>query len=199
MAHMIKRIFDILFSFFGILFLLPLIILLSFVIIIESGFPVLYFQKRVGKDFRDFLLIKFRTMHKNSEKQGLITIGQKDKRITKSGFWLRKYKLDELPQLINVFWGDMSFVGPRPEVRKYVEMYDEKQKRVLSVRPGLTDYASLEFIDESKILATYSNPEKAYVEIIMPEKLRLNLKYIDNQGIMSDIGIIIQTIKRIVA
>lgn len=196
---MIKRIFDILFSFFGILFLLPLIILLSFVIIIESGFPVLYFQKRVGKDFRDFLLIKFRTMHKNSEKQGLITIGQKDKRITKSGFWLRKYKLDELPQLINVFWGDMSFVGPRPEVRKYVEMYDEKQKRVLSVRPGLTDYASLEFIDESKILATYSNPEKAYVEIIMPEKLRLNLKYIDNQGIMSDIGIIIQTIKRIVA
>lgn len=196
---MIKRIFDILFSFFGLIFLFPFLILLSFIIIIESGWPVFYFQKRVGKNNLDFNLIKFRTMHKNAEKRGLITIGERDSRITKVGFWLRKYKLDEIPQLVNILIGEMSFVGPRPEVRKYVDLYTEKQLRVLSVKPGLTDYASLAYIDESKILATFPDPEKAYIEIIMPEKLDLNLQYINNQGILTDIGIMLKTIKRIVS
>jgi lipopolysaccharide/colanic/teichoic acid biosynthesis glycosyltransferase len=196
---MIKRIFDILFSFFGLIFLLPFIFLLSIVIIIESGWPVFYFQKRVGKNNRDFNLIKFRTMHKNSERFGLITVGEKDKRITKVGFWLRKYKLDELPQLINILVGEMSFVGPRPEVRKYVNLYTQEQRKVLSVKPGLTDYASLAFIDESKTLATYPDPEKAYIEVIMPEKLELNLLYINQQGILTDLGILLKTLKRIVS
>lgn len=196
---MIKRIFDILFSFWGLVFLLPFIILLSIVIVIDSGWPIFYFQTRVGKNNKDFNLIKFRTMYKSSEQFGLITVGEKDKRITKVGFWLRKYKLDELPQLINIFVGEMSFVGPRPEVRKYANLYNEEQRKVLSVKPGLTDYASLAFIDESKLLATYPDPQKAYIEIIMPEKLELNLHYINHQGILTDLGILLKTLKRIVS
>ena len=136
-------------------------------------------------------------MRKNSDKSGLLTIGAKDKRITKSGYYLRKYKLDEIPQLINILTGEMSFVGPRPEVRKYVDLYNESQKMVLKVKPGLTDYASLKYINENEILGKAKNPEKLYIEEIMPAKLKLNLKYISEKGFITDLKIILKTIKKI--
>ena len=132
-----------------------------------------------------------------ADNKGLLTIGEQDHRITKTGWWLRKYKLDELPQLINILKSEMSFVGPRPEVRKYVEMYNEEQKKVLLVKPGLTDYASLEYINENEVLTSYSDPEKAYIETIMPEKLALNLRYIHERGLIKDVGIILKTISKI--
>lgn len=137
-------------------------------------------------------------MNTGAEKSGLITVGEKDHRITSVGCWLRKYKLDELPQLINILLGEMSVVGPRPEVRKYVDLYSEKQLKVLVVQPGLTDYASLAFVDENKILSSYADPEKAYIEKIMPEKLELNLKYIEESGFLTDLKIIFKTIGRII-
>ena len=194
---MIKRIFDILFSLQGLIFLLPVFIIIALIIVFDSKGGVFYFQNRVGKNNRDFKLIKFRTMFSNSEKKGLITVGDKDSRITKTGIWLRKYKIDELPQLFNILIGDMSFVGPRPEVRKYVDLYNERQKRVLTVKPGLTDYASLEYINESEILGGFSDPEKAYIEKIMPAKSELNLKYIREQGLITDIKILYKTLTNI--
>ena len=130
--------------------------------------------------------------------KGLLTVGSRDSRITRSGYYLRKYKLDELPQLINVLIGTMSFVGPRPEVRKYTDLYDETQQKVLSVKPGITDYASIEYVDENEILGKAENPEKMYIEEIMPAKLKLNLLYIENPGLLTDLKIIIQTLIRII-
>lgn len=196
---MIKRSFDIILSLIGIIFLIPIFIIISILIILDSNGGIFYFQNRVGKNNRDFKLIKFRTMFKDSEKKGLLTIGSNDKRITRFGYYLRKYKLDELPQLINIIKGDMSFVGPRPEVRKYVNLYNNEQMMVLSVRPGLTDYSSIEYINESEILKQSANPEKTYIDEIMPRKLELNLFYIKNQSIINDIKIIFSTIKKIVA
>jgi len=191
---MIKRLFDILFSLIGLIFLSPFFLIISLIIVFGSKGGVFYFQKRVGKNNRDFRLIKFRTMFSKSENQGLLTIGDKDSRITKAGIWLRKYKIDELPQLLNILKGEMSFVGPRPEVRKYVDLYNERQKTVLDVKPGLSDYASLEYINESEILSGFSDPEKAYVEKIMPAKLELNLKYIREQGLITDTKILYKTL-----
>jgi lipopolysaccharide/colanic/teichoic acid biosynthesis glycosyltransferase len=165
--------------------------------IISCGFPIFYLQERVGKDGKFFLLYKFRTMHLNADKKGLLTVGGRDPRVTKIGYYLRKYKLDELPQLFNVFFGSMSLVGPRPEVRKYVELYNNEQRNVLSVKPGITDYASLEFINENEILAKSSNPEQTYINGIMPAKLELNSKYIKQQSFIIDIKIIIKTILKI--
>ena len=194
---MLKRLFDFFFSLIGLIILSPLIFIISILIIIDSKGGIFYKQKRVGKNNKDFYLIKFRTMKTGADKQGLLTVGSKDSRITKVGFFLRKHKLDELPQLINILKGDLSFVGPRPEVRKYIELYDERQKQVLKVKPGLTDYASLEYINESEILSKTANPEKFYIEKIMPAKLELNLKYINESGIKTDMKIIYKTLRKI--
>ena len=155
-------------------------------------------QTRVGKNNKDFKLFKFRTMRPNSDKLGLITVGERDPRVTTIGYLLRKYKLDELPQLINVLNGTMSLVGPRPEVRKYVDLYNKEQLHVLDAKPGITDYASLEYINENEILGKSANPDKDYIEIIMPAKLQLNLKYIQEQGLVTDLKIILKTIGKIV-
>jgi lipopolysaccharide/colanic/teichoic acid biosynthesis glycosyltransferase len=196
---MIKRVFDIVFSLMGIVFVFPFFIFFSILIIADSGFPVLFTQKRVGKDFIDFCLLKFRTMHVDSDKKGLLTIGSQDARITRSGYFLRKYKLDELPQLINVLSGTMSLVGPRPEVRKYVEMYTTEQRAVLSVKPGISDYASIEYSNENDILSKSGNPEQLYIDEIMPAKLKLNLKYIRERNILTDVRIILKTIKKVLS
>lgn len=193
-----KRIFDILLSLIGLLFLLPFGLILSISVLIGSRGPIFYIQQRVGKNSQDFGLFKFRTMFVDSDKKGLLTVGNADNRITKTGGFLRKFKLDELPQLINVLIGDMSLVGPRPEVRKYVELYDEEQQKILSVRPGITDYASIEFIDENRILGESKDPEHTYIHEVMPAKLKLNAKYLAEQGLATDIKIIWMTLKKIV-
>jgi lipopolysaccharide/colanic/teichoic acid biosynthesis glycosyltransferase len=194
---MLKRIFDILFSFLGLLILFPFLLLLAIFILFDSRGGVFYFQKRVGRNNREFSLMKFRTMVVGADKNGLITVGNNDVRITRIGKFLRKYKIDELPQLINVLIGNMSFVGPRPEVRKYVEMYNGEQRKVLSVRPGLTELASLEYFHENEMLSKTNDPEKTYIEEIMPNKLALNLKYIENQSFFKDLRIIFKTIVKI--
>lgn len=155
---------------------------------------MLFSQERIGKNGSVFKVLKFRTMHPNSFDKGTLTIGNKDPRVTSVGYYLRNYKLDELPQLFNVLMGDMSFVGPRPEVEKYTRLYNDEQKRVLSVKPGITDYASIKFRNESEILAKSNDPEETYIQEIMPEKLRLNMKYIDNQSVFKDIAIIFNTL-----
>lgn len=192
------RFFDILLSGFGLIVLSPIFFILSIWIKLDSEGPVFYKQNRVGKDNVDFLLFKFRSMVTDADKTGLlITVGGRDPRVTKSGYFIRKYKLDELPQLINVVWGDMSLVGPRPEVRKYVALYDDEQRKVLTVKPGITDYASIEYIDENKILGESEDPEKTYIEIILPEKIRHNMKYINNKSIKEYFKIILLTITKI--
>lgn len=192
------RFFDIFFSTLSLIVLSPLFLILAMWIKLDSKGPVFYKQVRVGKDDTDFLLYKFRTMVVDADKKGLITIGGRDPRVTRSGYFLRKYKLDELPQLINVLRGDMSLVGPRPEVRKYVDMYNAEQRKVLSVKPGITDYASIQYIDENEVLAESDDPEKTYVEVIMPEKIRYNMKYIENRSLKEYFNIIFMTLGKIV-
>lgn len=195
----IKRLFDIIASLIGIIILSPVLLLISLFIVFESGFPILYRQKRVGKDNKDFFLLKFRSMNNGADKKGLLTIGEKDSRITRVGYYLRKYKLDELPQLLNVLTGNMSIVGPRPEVRKYVDLYSDDQKKVLSVKPGITDYASMEYTNENEILAKSTEPEQLYIQEVMPKKLFLNQKYIQEMGLMTDIKIVFRTISKIIS
>lgn len=192
-----KRIFDILMSSLGLILLSPLFILLSIWVKLDSSGPVFYRQVRVGRCGKDFNLLKFRSMLTDSDKKGLITIGDRDPRITRSGYFIRKYKLDELPQLINVFKGDMSLVGPRPEVRKYVDLYNPEQKEVLKVRPGITDRASVKYRNESDLLARAENPEEYYIHVIMPDKIRMNLEYIKSSNLLSDLKIIFQTFAEI--
>ena len=195
---MFKRAFDLVFSILGIVLLSPLLIAISLLIKVDSKGPVLYLQQRVGKKNHDFYIFKFRSMRPNSDKKGLLTVGKKDSRITRSGYLLRKYKLDELPQLFNVLKGDMSFVGPRPEVRKYVSMYNKEQLKVLSIKPGITDYASIKYSNENDLLAAASDPEKFYIENIFPEKIKLNLAYINDHSILKDVKIILKTIFKII-
>lgn len=192
------RFCDIVFSFLGLLLLSPLFIIVAIWIVIDNPGPVFYRQQRVGKDGKDFGLWKFRSMRIGSDKAGLITVGERDPRITHAGFYIRKYKLDELPQLINVFVGDMSLVGPRPEVRKYVDTYTPDQRKVLSVRPGITDYASIEYIDENAILAKSADPDKTYIEEIIPAKIALNMRYILHQTLGEYFKIIFLTLFKIV-
>ena len=194
-----KRLFDILFSLIGILILFPILFLISLLIIIDSKGGIFFKQIRVGKRNKDFKILKFRTMKTDSEKKGFLTIGNKDNRITKVGYYLRKYKLDEFPQLLNVLKGDMSIVGPRPEVRKYVDMYNEQQLKVLSVRPGLTDFASIEYINESELLSKSGKPEETYINEIMPAKLNINLNYIEKKSFLTDCTIIIKTLIKIIS
>jgi lipopolysaccharide/colanic/teichoic acid biosynthesis glycosyltransferase len=184
-------------SLLGLIILLPFFVVIAIWIQIDSRGGVFYRQTRVGRYGKDFRLWKFRSMRPDSDKKGLLTVGGRDPRITRSGYFLRKYKLDELPQLINVFTGDMSFVGPRPEVRKYVDLYTEEQRKVLEVRPGITDLASLHYFEENELLAKSADPEKTYIEEVMPAKLRLNLQYIDKANLGTDFGMILKTIGRI--
>lgn len=192
------RFFDIIFSIMGLVILSPLFIVLYLLVRIESKGGGFYSQERIGKNGKPFKLYKFRSMRIGSDKKGLITIGEKDDRITKTGFILRKYKLDELPQLWNVFIGDMSLVGPRPEVKKYTDLYTEEQKQVLHVRPGITDWASIKYVDENKILGESKTPDEAYVNLIMPNKIKLNMVYIQNQTLGEYFKIIFTTFKEIV-
>lgn len=171
--------------------------ILSVFITIDSKGGVFYKQQRIGKDLKPFKLFKFRSMHTNADKKGLLTVGHNDSRITKIGYYLRKYKLDELPQLINVLKGDMSFVGPRPEVEKYVKLYNQEQLKVFNVKPGITDWASIKYVHENEILAKSNDPEKTYIEEIMPAKLKLNLEYVNNNSVLIDIKIILLTLRAI--
>ena len=193
---MLKRIFDIISSLFGLILLSPFMIIIAILIKLDSKGPIFFKQVRVTKNGREFKIFKYRTMRVGSDKFSQITVG-KDSRITKVGDFLRKYKLDEIPQLINVLIGDMSLVGPRPEVPKYVALYTEEQREILKVRAGITDYASIEFSNENDILANENDPEKAYIEKIMPRKIELNKKYLSEISVMTDIKIILLTIKKI--
>jgi lipopolysaccharide/colanic/teichoic acid biosynthesis glycosyltransferase len=194
----VKRLFDIFFSITGIICSSPVLLVVWILIRLESKGPAIFRQMRVGLNNSDFVLYKFRSMYLQSEKSGQLTVGMRDQRITKVGYYIRKYKLDELPQLFNVLNGSMSIVGPRPELRKYVNCYNSEQMRVLSVKPGITDYASLKYHKENELLGKSANPEKEYIEVIMPDKLTLNLKYINNKSLIGDTFIIIQTIVKII-
>ena len=188
-----KRAFDLLVSFLGILFFVPMFIVVSVLIKLTSVGPIFYRQLRVGEHNKDFKIFKFRTMRVDSDKSGLLTVGERDPRITRLGFFLRKYKLDELPQLINVFIGQMSFVGPRPEVRKYVDLYSLEQMAVINVKPGITDLASIEFRNENEILLTKDDPNQYYIGVIMPEKIKINLRYIESSTVWKDVSVIFKT------
>ena len=192
-----KRFFDVVASGIGLILLSPLFVILAIWIKCDSTGPVFYRQIRVGRNNRDFQLLKFRSMRVGSDKKGLINVGGRDPRITRSGYYIRKYKLDEFPQLINVLKGDMSLVGPRPEVRKYVDMYTTEQRRVLAVRPGITDYASIVYMDENRLLGQSSNPDKTYVEDIMPAKIELNMRYINHPTLFEYFKLIFLTIFKI--
>ncbi|MFP4664590.1 MAG: sugar transferase [Bacteroidales bacterium] len=194
---MAKRIFDIIFSLLGLIVLSPFFVILAFAIILDSPGGVFYRQIRIGKNGKPFRIYKFRSMRSGSDKKGKLTVGSTDCRITKTGSFIRKYKFDEFAQLINVLKGDMSLVGPRPEVPEYVSKYTDEQKIVLSVRPGITDYASIEYSGENDMLAASSNPEKTYIDEIMPAKLELNKKYIREASLRVDLMLIFRTLKKV--
>jgi lipopolysaccharide/colanic/teichoic acid biosynthesis glycosyltransferase len=191
------RFFDILLSGLGLILLSPVFLVIYVIIRSSSRGPGFYSQKRVGKNGMPFRLYKFRTMRRGSDRGHLITVGGKDTRITKAGYYIRKYKLDELPQLWNVFIGEMSLVGPRPEVEKYVRLYTPSQRVVLSVSPGITDYASIEFSNENELLGKSDNPERMYVEEILPKKIQYNLRYINNRTLKEYFKIIFLTFAKI--
>jgi lipopolysaccharide/colanic/teichoic acid biosynthesis glycosyltransferase len=192
----IKRAFDIISSGLVLLVFSPVFLFVAISIVIDSKGGVFYMQERIGKNGVPFKLFKFRTMRPNQDGMK-ITIGHRDPRVTNVGYYLRKFKVDEFPQLINILKGEMSVVGPRPEVERYVAKYNDEQRRVLSVKPGLTDYASLEYVHESELLAQSSDPEHTYIHEIMPDKLRLNLRYINDQSLTTDVKIILRTIAKI--
>jgi lipopolysaccharide/colanic/teichoic acid biosynthesis glycosyltransferase len=193
----LKRIFDILFSTSILLLLFPILFIIGVSIIMESRGGMFFSQKRVGKNEQPFQILKFRTMFVDSEKKSQITVGDRDPRITRVGFFLRNYKLDELPQFWNVLIGEMSIVGPRPEVPYYVNFYDKKQRQVFEVKPGITDYASLKYFDENLLLGKSDDPEKTYINEIMPQKLILNLEYAQSNSFLIDLIIIGKTALRI--
>ncbi|MDR1877960.1 MAG: sugar transferase [Bacteroidales bacterium] len=192
-----KRFFDLTISIPSLVLFSPFMLLIFVAVVLDSRGGLFYKQVRVGKDNRDFRMYKFRSMKQGADKEGLLTTNNHEQRITKTGRFLRKWKLDEIPQLINIIKGEMSLVGPRPEVRKYVDLYTPEQMHVLSVLPGLTDYASLVYINETELLSSSSNAEQTYIQEIMPAKLKLNFKYINEQSLSTDIRIILKTIQQI--
>jgi lipopolysaccharide/colanic/teichoic acid biosynthesis glycosyltransferase len=187
------RILDVFFSIFGLLLLSPILFIISLIIQLESKGGIFYLQERIGKNGISFKLFKFRSMAVGSDSKGLLTVGMNDARITKSGQFIRRYKIDELPQLINVLKGEMSLVGPRPEVKKYVDLYTETQRKVLSVKPGMTDLASIEFSHENEILENQENPEEYYIQEIMPKKIELNMLFIENTNLINYFKLILKT------
>jgi len=192
----IKRTFDIISSGLVLLVFSPVFLFVAIAIVLDSKGGVFYMQERIGRNGVPFKLFKFRTMRPNQDGMK-ITIGHRDPRVTNVGYFLRKFKVDEFPQLLNILKGEMSVVGPRPEVEKYVAKYSNEQRKVLSVKPGLTDYASLEYVHESELLAQSDDPEHTYIYEIMPDKLRLNLRYINDQSLTTDVKIILRTIAKI--
>lgn len=200
MNKFLIRLFDIIFSVTGLILLFPLMLLIALMIPFDSAGPVIFRQWRVGKSNIDFRLFKFRTMRINADKQGLITIGMKDPRVTRLGILLRRYKLDELPQLFNVLKGQMSLVGPRPEVRRYAELFSPaEQMIVLSVKPGITDVASIEYSLENELLSNVSDPEQYYVNEVLPAKIKLNLIFIENPTFTNYLKIILKTIGKVIS
>lgn len=195
---LLKRIFDFTAALCCILILLPLLPVIAVLIAIDSPGGIFFKQTRVGQNKRLFHIYKFRTMRVDAEKCGQLTIGQHDSRVTATGFWLRKYKIDELPQLFNVLIGDMSLVGPRPEVEKYVNLYSAEQSKVLNVKPGITDYASINHFNESDLLNAAPDPEGTYIKEIMPLKIKQSLSYINQRSFGKDLAVIAQTLKRCV-
>ena len=195
---MLKRIFDIIFSLFGIIISLPFIIVISILIKIEDRGVIFYRGVRIGRFGKPFRMFKFRTMAINADQIGGPSTADDDPRITKVGRFLRKYKLDEIPQLINILKGEMSIVGPRPEVPFYVDMFTEEEKKILTVKPGITDWASLWDSDEGSILAGSKDPEKDYMEKVRPQKLRLQLGYVKNHSFLTDLEIILKTIYKLI-
>ncbi|MFL2571146.1 MAG: sugar transferase [Parvicellaceae bacterium] len=192
-----KRLFDIIAAILVLIMGLPFFIIIALLIVLDGKGGVFYSQERIGRYKRSFNLYKFRTMQPGSDSLGQLTIGSKDSRVTSIGYYLRKYKIDEFPQLINIIAGHMSVVGPRPEVPKYVKMYNQEQLNVLKVRPGLTDYASLVYFKENELLGKAQDPENVYIKEIMPQKLALNNKYIKEKGMLTDLNIILKTLLRI--
>lgn len=189
------RLFDIFFSTLGLIILFPFFVVFYLLIRIESKGGAFYIQERIGKNGKPFGLYKFRSMRIGSDAEGLLTVGERDNRITRIGYILRKTKIDELPQLLNVLKGDMSIVGPRPEVRKYTDLYTEEQRKVLSVRPGITDYASIEYVNENELLSKAEDPERMYIEEVMPDKIKLNMKYLNHYTVGEYFKIIFLTFK----
>jgi len=194
---MTKRLFDLFCALMGLIILFPLFVLVMLGIKTDSKGPVFFVQKRVGRQNKDFKLVKFRTMYVDAHKHGLITVGKRDPRVTPFGYYLRKLKLDELPQLINILKGDMSLVGPRPEVRRHVKLYTSEQLKVLNVRPGITSTASVEFLNENELLGRAKNPEYTYIHELMPRKLKLDLDYTRKRTFWGDIRIILATLDKI--
>ncbi len=194
-----KRIFDILFSLIILTAFLPFGIVIAIIILLTSKGGIFYVQERIGRYEKPFGLLKFRTMRKDADKLGKLTVGMRDPRITGIGYFLRKYKLDEFPQFINVLLGSMSVVGPRPEVKEYVDLYTPAQKQVLNVKPGITDYASLEYFEENELLGKSADPRKTYIEEVMPAKLELNKKYASNPSIGQDVKIVWKTVVRVIS
>ena len=193
-----KRLFDIVASGIGLVLLSPLFLVLAIWIKMDSKGPVFYRQVRVGKNNKNFRILKFRSMHVGADKGSLVTIGGRDSRITRSGYYIRKYKFDEIPQLINVFIGDMSLVGPRPEVRYYVNYWTSEQMHVLDVRPGITDPASIKFRNENELMEKAEAPEDYYINVIMQEKIKLYLEYVENASFWYDIKLIFMPFKVII-
>lgn len=193
------RLLDILFSLIGLVVLSPALLLIYILIICESKGNGFYIQERIGKNGKPFGLYKFRTMRIGADANGQLTIGKRDNRITRVGYYLRRTKIDELPQLLNVLKGNMSLVGPRPEVRKYVDLYTDEQRKVLNVRPGITDYASIEYVNESELLEKADDPDRLYIDTIMPDKIKLNMKYLEHYTVSEYFRIIFKTFKSLVA
>ncbi len=192
-----KRWFDVLAALIGLLLLAPLLLIIAIIIKIDSKGPVLFIQERVGKNNKDFQIYKFRTMKLQSEAQGLLTLGNHDSRITKVGYFLRRYKLDEFPQLFNILKGDMSFVGPRPELRYYVNFYTEDDLKIFAVRPGITGLASLKYRNEVELLKAAENPEEFFIKTIIPDKLKYNKEYIEKRHFFFDLKLIVITIVQV--
>jgi lipopolysaccharide/colanic/teichoic acid biosynthesis glycosyltransferase len=194
----IKRLMDFSLSLVGLIFLFPVFVVIALLIKLEDGGSVFFRQERVGQNWKPFKIYKFRTMVENAERMGVLVTKGNDPRVTKIGKFLRRYKLDELPQLINVLKGDMSLVGPRPEVYKYAKEYKEDYDEILKVKPGITDYAALEYIDEEKILESSDDTERAYLEKVLPEKIKYYKKYLRDISFFTDLKLIIRTIIRII-
>lgn len=193
-----KRLMDVVFSFFILMAFLPCGLIISICIALESRGGVFYRQERIGLGGKPFMLLKFRSMRPNAELQGKLTVGARDPRVTRVGAFVRRYKLDEFPQFINVLRGDMTVVGPRPEVMEYVRHYTAEQRKVLDYKPGITDLASISYFEENKLLAKSMDPERTYLEEIMPNKIRINLEYQLTATVWRDLGVVWKTALRMI-